>query len=102
MHICMRRALAPRSSRSRGLPPARPRPAGELGNCNDKLVANRLEICFQERVVLCGFFSTSVRAPSKDSELSVSIYHASKELKVQLIGGQQSINTCFVRCRGTR
>jgi len=43
-----------------------------------------------------------VSAPSKNIGFSMSMYHASKELKVQLIGGQQNIDACSVRCCGTR
>ena len=81
---------------------SRPWPAGNLGNCNDKLVTNRLGISFQESVILCGFLCTSVSAPSKNSGLSMGIYQAIKELKVQLIRGQQSMDAGFVRGCGTR
>ena len=78
------------------------RPAGKLGNCNDKLLSDQLKVSWQKRVILGGFFSTSVSAPSKNSGFSMSKYHASKELKVRLIGGQQNIDAGSVRCCGTR
>ena len=34
----------------------RPRPAGELGNCNDKLASDQLKVSLQKRVILGGFF----------------------------------------------
>ena len=73
---------------SRAEAEGRPRPAGELGGFNYKLATNRLEISFQKSVILCGFFCTSVSALSKDSVLSMSIYHALKEPRVQLTRGQ--------------
>ena len=74
----------------------------ELGNCNDKLFSDQFKVSWQKRVILGDFVSTSVSAPSKNSGFSMSMYHASKELKVQLIGGQQNIDTGSVRCCGTR
>jgi len=65
----------------------------QLGsNFNDNLFSDKMKFSWQKRVILSGFVSTSVIAPSKNSGFSMSMYHASKELKVQLIGGQQNID----------
>ena len=93
-----------RKGKHRPASAGRPRPAGELGSCNDKPVTNRPEIYFQKNEIPRPFLctSTSVSAPSKDSALSMSVSHALKEPQAQLFRGQQGIDAGFVRGCGTR
>ena len=59
--------------------------AKTLGGFNTKLVTNGLEIIFHQGVIQCRFLCTPVSATRKYSVISMCIYHALKEPKVQLL-----------------